>query len=46
MIFNLGHIFVKNRTPPKAIYNPWIFMILGQNSTETKMDVIGMLRSC
>ena len=46
MIFNLGHILVKNRTRPKAIYNPWFFMILGQNSTYSKMDVIGMLHSC
>ena len=25
---------------------PWLFMILGQNSTYSKMDIIGMLHSC
>jgi len=25
MDFNVGHIFAKNRTQAKAIYNPWFF---------------------
>ena len=32
--FNVGHIFAKNSTQAKAIYNPWFFMILGQNLLE------------
>ena len=45
MISDLGHIFVKNRTQPKAIIHGF-FMILGQNSTYSKIDIIGMLHSC
>ena len=40
MIFNFGHIFVK-----KAIIYGF-FMILGQNSTDSKMAIIGMLHLC
>jgi len=44
----------KKHTWPKAIKkaystkdcNPWFFMILGQNSTYCKMDIIWMLHSC
>ena len=43
MVFDVGHIFAKNRTRPKAIIHGF-FMILGQNSTYGKMDIIGMLR--
>jgi len=46
--FNVGHVFAKNGTQAKAIniYNPWFFMILGQNSTYSKMDIVWTLHSC
>ena len=40
MFFIVGLIFAQNRT------RPLFFMILGQNSTYSKMDIIWMLHSC
>ena len=37
--FNVGHIFAKNHTQAKAI-TMVLFMILGQNSTNSKMDIV------
>ena len=45
MIFNLSHIFVKNHSRPKAIIHGFC-RILGQNSMDSKMDIIGMLYLC
>ena len=45
MIFHVDHIFGQKSHSTKG-YNPWFFMILVQNSTYSKMDVIGMLHSC
>ena len=37
VIFDAGHIFASQS---EAIYNPWFFMILGQYSTYSKIDII------
>ena len=46
VIIDGGHILAKNRTQAKAIYNPWFFMNLGQNSTHSKIDIIWKLYLC
>ena len=46
VIIDDGHIFAKNRTQAKAIYNPRFFTILGQNSTHSKIDIVWKLYSC
>ena len=40
VIFDAGHIFPKIALKPEAIYNPWFFVILGQNTTFSKTDII------
>ena len=43
-IFDVGHIFAKNRTQPKAIIHG--FHDFWSNSTYSKNDIIGKLCSC